>query len=212
MRTCPPRPPRFWGSKTRLSVSRRGRAGARRADCRPWRPTSQPLRDTRIDCVTDQTHIYIHTFSTVHTYIHTYIHAKIYKPIPATMEQAFKSYSTQCLRNKTHTSKGHQHLFPFQWHAMAWRPRHRSATHDVRNASIYFSYLHYLPTLTLIIYSPILLVPYIHTMYVCIGGQRISPVFGNGHESLVDVLQPESDSDNRPCVRGGPTLHGDRLG
>ena len=155
----------------------------------------------------------IYTYILESAYIHTYIHK--YKDIQtysgdngAGVQVVFHAMPAR--QDKTHTSKGHQHLFPFQWHAMACRPRHRSATHDVRNASIYFSYLQCLPTL--IIYSPILLVPYIHTMYVCIGGQRISPVFGNGHESLVDVLQPESDSDNRPCVRGGPTLHGDRLG
>ena len=132
----------------------------------------------------------IHTFLTVHTYIHTYIDIQTYSGNNGAGVQVV-FHAMPARQDKTHTSKGRQHLFPFKWHGMAChgrRPRHRSATHDFR--------LLFLSTHTYHLFADTS--PALHTYHVCIGGHGISPVFGNGHESLMDVLQPESDSDNRP--------------
>lgn len=149
----------------------------------------------------------MYTYILDSAYIHTYIDIQTYSGNNGAGVQVV-FHAMPARQDKTRHTRAKVVSISFLSNGMAWHAMAGGPDIDQRPMiSVYFSYLP-----TLIIYSPILLVPYIHTMYVCIGGQRISPVFGNGHESLVDVLQPESDSDNRPCVRGGPTLHGERLG
>lgn len=47
------------------------------------------------------------------------------------------------------------------------------------------------------------------SIYLSIRNQSIyciPPVFGNGHESLLDVFHPEGDSHNRSCMCRGSAL------